>query len=234
MREIKKQILDRQRAGRGRLSARPSEVKDAAPAAGLHRLGLDGKRDGLVYVPAGYRADSPAPLALMLHGAGGDAHQGISLLRSYADKAGFILLATASEGATWDVIAGRYGPDVDTINRALGQTFSHYNIDSARIAVGGFSDGASYALSLGLTNGDLFTHVIAFSPGFMSVSAQEGAPRLFISHGARDSVLPIKSCSRRIVPQLERAGYSVRYREFDGPHTVPLEIALEAVEWFIE
>ena len=31
----------------------------------------------------------------------------------------------------------------------------------------GFSDGASYALSLGAANGDLFTHIAAFSPGFM-------------------------------------------------------------------
>lgn len=31
----------------------------------------------------------------------------------------------------------------------------------------GFSDGASYALSLGLPNGNLFSHIVAFSPGFM-------------------------------------------------------------------
>ncbi len=39
---------------------------------------------------------------------------------------------------------------------------------------------------------------------------------------------PEERCSRRIVRQLERAGYEVTYREFDGAHTVPLEIALEA------
>jgi predicted esterase len=44
--------------------------------------------------------------------------------------------------------------------------------------------------------------------------------------------LPIDLCSRRIVPRLERAGYDVRYREFDGGHTISPEIALEAVDWF--
>jgi phospholipase/carboxylesterase len=45
-------------------------------------------------------------------------------------------------------------------------------------------------------------------------------------------VLPIDRCSRRIVPQLERARYEIRYREFDGPHTVPESVAREALEWF--
>jgi len=39
-------------------------------------------------------------------------------------------------------------------------------------------------------------------------------------------------CSRRLVPGLRRAGYDVTYREFDGPHTVPLELSREAADWF--
>ncbi|HEY1404673.1 MAG TPA: alpha/beta hydrolase-fold protein [Pyrinomonadaceae bacterium] len=197
-------------------------------------MGLDEGRDGLLYVPRGYRVDRPAPLALMLHGAGGNAQQGLSLLQSFADESGLILLAPHSRRQTWDVIVDRYGADVRYIDRALAQTFSRYAVDRKRIAVGGFSDGASYALSLGLTNGDLFTHVIAFSPGFMSPSRQKGSPRLFISHGTRDQVLPIQRCSRRIVPQVKGAGYDVLYREFDGPHTIPTEIARAAHEWFVK
>ena len=102
-----------------------------------------------------------------------------------------------------------------------------------RRAVVGFSDGASYALSLGPTNGDLFTRVIAFSPGFASPGARRGMPPVFVSHGTRDGVLPIERCSRRIVPRLEREGYEVCYREFDGPHTVPRSIAHEALGWFV-
>jgi phospholipase/carboxylesterase len=105
-------------------------------------------------------------------------------------------------------------------------------VDPGRLAVGGFSDGASYALSLGVDNGDLFSHVLAFSPGFMAPTRRAGSPRFFVSHGTRDGVLPIERCSRRIVPQLERMGYEVTYREFEGGHTVLPEIALEAVGWF--
>jgi phospholipase/carboxylesterase len=215
----------------GRLLARPGEPGKAA-SKGLRQLKLNAGRDGLLYVPAGYQCERPAPLALMLHGAGGDAHQGISLLKYFADETRMLLLAPDSRRQTWDVVAGGYGPDVAYIERALEQTFGLYTVDPACVAVGGFSDGASYALSLGLTNGDLFTHVIAFSPGFMAPAGQRGAPRLFISHGAHDRVLPVDACSRRIVPRVKRAGYDVLYREFDGPHTVPHEIAREAAAWF--
>ncbi len=215
------------------MSARPVEVKETAPK-GLRKLGLDGERDGVLYVPHGYRVERPAPLALMLHGAGGNAQHGLSLLQRFADESGMLLLAPDSRRQTWDVIVDRYGLDVSYIERALAQTFSRYAVDPKRIAVGGFSDGASYALSLGVVNGDLFTHVIAFSPGFMAPTRQQGSPRVFISHGTRDQVLPIQRCSRRIVPQLKGAGYDVWYREFDGGHTIPTEIARGAHEWFVK
>jgi predicted esterase len=99
------------------------------------------------------------------------------------------------------------------------------------VAVGGFSDGASYALSLGLANGYLFTHIIAFSPGFMAPSRLQGRPLIFISHGNHDQVLPVES-TRKIVEELRHAGYDVTYHEFNGPHTVPPAIILEAFEWF--
>ena len=194
---------------------------------------LGAARDSYLYVPATYRAERPVPLVLLLHGAGGHAQQGVGSLRRLADAAGLLLLAPASRGNTWDLLVGRrFGPDLALIDRALGQTFSRYAVAPERVAVGGFSDGASYALSLGITNGDLFGHVVAFSPGFVAPAGQTGSPRIFVSHGTRDRVLPIDRCSRKIVPQLERSGYEVLYREFDGGHTIPPEIATEAVGWF--
>ena len=224
---------DRHAGSGGRLKARPGRAEGVG-AKGLQQLKLEGKRDGLVYVPASYAAARPAPLILMLHGAGGSASGVMPLLQKSADEAGLILLVPDSRGGTWDVIEGGYGPDVSYIDRALAQTFGRYAVDAARVAVGGFSDGASYALSLGVTNGDLFTHVLAFSPGFMSPAGRHGTPAFFVSHGTKDRVLPIDVCSRRLVPEVKRAGYSVEYREFDGGHAVPPEIARDAVEWFLK
>jgi phospholipase/carboxylesterase len=217
---------------KGRLRARPVQVTGSAPV-GLQPLMLGAARDSYLYVPATYRADRPAPLVLLLHGAGGHARQGLDLLRSLADAAGLLLLAPASRDRTWDLLVDRrYGPDAGMIDQALEQTFSRYAIDPERLAIGGFSDGASYALSLGISNGALFTHVIAFSPGFVAPAGHTGSPRIFVSHGVRDGVLPIDRCSRRIVPELQRGGYDVLYREFDAGHTILPEIASEAVGWF--
>jgi acetyl esterase/lipase len=84
--------------------------------------------------------------------------------------------------------------------------------------------------SLGITNGDVFDSVIAFSPGFSAAEARTGRPRFFVSHGTQDPVLPIDQCSRRLVPALEEHGYDVTYREFTGGHEVPPHIMDSAVD----
>lgn len=218
-------------ASEGRLLSRPSQPTEAG-TPGLQPQRLDDARDGFIYVPNSYRSNRPAPLILMLHGAGGDAEGAMNILRKLADPFGTILLAVDSRSSTWDIIMSQYGPDIAFMDRVLAQTFSRYAIDNRRIAIAGFSDGASYALSVGITNGELFTDIIAFSPGFMAPADQIGKPQLFISHGKRDNVLPIERCSRRIVPRLQQAGYEVLYQEFDGSHTVPRAIAQKALEWF--
>jgi phospholipase/carboxylesterase len=165
----------------------------------------------------------------MLHGAGGEAGHSIEMVRAHADRLGAVLLAPTSRGASWDIIAERgFGTDVQAIDNALKRIFAAFPVDPRRVAVSGFSDGASYALSVGLTNGDLFSHVLAFAPGFMVPTRHAGTPSIFISHGVDDRVLPIDRCSRRIVPQLRRAGHEVEYREFAGGHTVPPGIAADA------
>ena len=218
----------------GRLRARPAATSGAGPV-GLRPLELGGARDGYAYVPPTYDAERPAPLVVLLHGAGEDARDGLALLRAQADEAGLILLAPSSLEYTWDLLVSRrYGSDVTALDRALEHVFSRYAVDTTRIAVGGYSDGASYALSLGITNGDLFTDVLAFSPGFVAPNIRRvGSPRIFVSHGTRDRWLPVDRCSRVIVPRLQSAGYEVCYREFEGGHVVPPEIALGAVCWFV-
>ncbi|MDQ4130053.1 MAG: phospholipase [Actinomycetota bacterium] len=217
----------------GRLRARPNQAPPSGVPAGLHPLGLGEGRDGLIYVPPASRPDLPRPLVIALHGAGGDAHGGLAPLLPFADRAGLLLLAPESRDRTWDLMSGGLGSDVAFIDGALVQTFARHVVDPARIAIQGFSDGAAYALSLGLANGDLLGHIIAFSPGFSAPPQRRGRPRVFVSHGRRDEVLPIDATSRRIVADLRKHGYDFVYREFDGGHALPAEIAREAVDWFL-
>lgn len=212
-----------------RLEFPPALPRGPRLPAGTSALGLEKRRDTLVRAPAG--DDRPAPLIVLLHGAGGDPAHALDLLQHLPEAAGAVLLAPQSRRTTWDVIAGGWGPDVELIQRALHAVTARRAIDPTRLVIGGFSDGASYALCLGLANGDVFSSVLAFSPGFAAPLRQEGRPRVFISHGTEDQVLPIEPCSRRIVRQLRIAGYELRYREFPGGHTVPPALAAEAVSW---
>jgi phospholipase/carboxylesterase len=216
----------------GKVSARPSP-KPSAPAftPGLHWLDV-GARKPALFVPNGLDPNQRMPLVVLLHGAGGAAGDILPLMQGAAEADKFLVLAPQSQGRTWDVILGTYGPDIEALDRALDIVFHAQAVDPERIAVAGFSDGASYALSLGLANGNLFGDVLAFSPGFMAPAAISGKPRIFISHGTDDTVLPIDRCSRRIVPQLRREGYDVEYREFHGPHVVPPEMVIAALQRF--
>ena len=216
-------------ASEGRLGARPQPHRRHAgsPRPGLQTVARG--EGGLLYIPSGYRPGRRWPLVVLLHGAGSDARSGIAPLAQLADGAGTILLAPDSRDRTWDAVLDGYGPDVASIDALLEDVFERFSVDPKRLALGGFSDGASYALSLGLANGDLFTHLIAFSPGFIPPGRRRGRPAVYVSHGVSDPVLPVGRCSRRIVPSLRRAGYDVDYREFPGGHTVPPDLAREAL-----
>lgn len=187
----------------------------------------------MVYLPHGHAPGTAIPLLVVLHGAGGRAPDLVPHFTETADARGYAILATQAHGRTWDVILGGYGADVVDLDRALRALFAQVAIDPGRIGISGFSDGASYALSIGLINGELFRDVLAFSPGFSAETRRSGRPRIFISHGVDDAVLPIDACSRRIVAQLRRAGYDLDYREFEGGHSVPTEMVTAAIARFL-
>jgi len=216
-----------------RLTARPG-TPTLEPAVGLSPLGVGGSRDGVLYVPESYSADTPMPLFVGLHGAGSEGRDWQSYY-ARAENHGFVLLAPDSRAATWDLLYGQFGADVVFLDQALQHVFDRCLIDPTRIALGGFSDGATYALSLGVSNGDLFTHLVAYSPGSLRPSDPlVGEPRIFISHGTRDEVLPVEVTRDGIVPALTEAGYDVTYREHVGFHEVPYAISEAALAWFLD
>lgn len=209
----------------GRLTSRPSSTATATAEPGLHDL--DG--DAVLLVPTA--PARPAALLVFLHGAGGSGRDALRHVQAAAEAAGVVVLAPTSVGATWDLLTGRLGRDVSAIDRALAHAFALHPVD--RVGIGGFSDGASYAVSLGLANGDLAAAVLAFSPGFLAPPAQVGAPRVWVSHGTADAVLPVDPCGRRVVAQLTAAGYDVTYEEFAGGHVVPPHLVAAAFGWWL-
>jgi predicted esterase len=212
------------------LAAEPISGQELTP--GQYPLKLDNSRDGLVYIPRGYKPGVAAPLVVMFHGAGGS---GLSTAYTFpiADELGIIILAPDSrDERTWDVILTGFGPDLEFLGAAFRQTVARCTVDRQRMAIGGHSDGATMALSLGIGMGDTFGAIMAFSPGVMSPAQVSGKPRIFISHGLSDPVMPIDVTSRTFVPRLKALGYDVTYREYEGGHGAPAPIVHEGFVWF--
>jgi phospholipase/carboxylesterase len=221
-------------AAAGAMAIAPAaRVRASDPARiGAQPLKLGDDRDGILYVPRGYKPDAAAPMVLMLHGAGGTG-QSVSYTFEIADDLGIVVLAPDSrDEATWDLLLHGYAEDVEFIGRALKDTYARCNVDRKRMAIAGHSDGASYALSLGIGTGDTFGHIMAFSPGVMQPAEVHGKPKIFISHGLSDPIMPIDVTSRTFVPRLKKLGYDVTYREYEGRHGVPPAIVREGFEWF--
>jgi predicted esterase len=219
---------------RTRLTARPG-TPTRTVTAGVFSLGGTAGHDGFLYVPQSYVAGTATAFVLALHGAGGNSDGPLTFLGPYAEQHGFLLLAVDAYGITWDAISDGYGPDVEFLDLTLRAAFDRCSVDPARLVIEGFSDGASYALGLGLANGDLFSRIVAFSPGFIPPGSTpvSGLPEVFVSHGVQDPVLPIEGASRTIVPRLQNDGYAVTYVEFDGGHTIPSSVAAQATEWLM-
>ena len=219
--------------GDPRLTARPHTPFEPY-TTGASQVGLESGRDGILFIPESYSPDTPLPLFVAMHGAGGSAVDWAPFYER-CEARGIILLAIDSRNSTWDrIVYGQFSSDVWYLAAALKHTFDRCAVDPMRVALAGFSDGASYALSLGVSNGDLFTHLVAFSPGFLSAAEPVvGKPLVVVSHGTQDLILPVQGSRDVIVPGLERSGYEVTYHEFEGGHQVPRSISDAAFDWFL-
>lgn len=217
----------------GRLTFKPTAPYRAPLPPGRNALGIAAERDAVLYVPAALDAALPVPLVVLFHGAGGSAEKILPVLQQQADFHRFSILAPQSMLITWDIVIGGNGPDRDRLDWALYETAAHFAIDPRHLAFAGFSDGGSYALSMGLTNGALVSHIIAMSAGFMAVTMPEGEPRVFIAHGLHDEQLPIATSGRANTGKLQEAGYDVQYVEFNGPHKPQPSVVALAMNFFL-
>lgn len=223
------------------LSTKPPLTAPATPEKRSGVLTLAG--GAFAYLPKGLTG-APVPLLVAFHGAGGQASDVLASFRVDADRDGFILLIPTPKGATWDMVddlrrrfglemnlTPRYGKDLKALDMALTDIFAKVAIDPARVGVMGFSNGATYALSVGTANPQLFGTVIAFSPGPAFLGKLDPKQRIFISHGKQDEALPY-SYTRAIVTRLRVKKARVTFESFEGGHGIPRDIRAKGIAFF--
>jgi phospholipase/carboxylesterase len=96
------------------------------------------------------------------------------------------------------------------------------------IALVGFSQGAMLSIDVALAGAPLVDRVVAMSgvllvdsvPGLVASRPSSPRPRFLLSHGRQDPVVPFASGDRARA-LLEKRGFAVTWRPFDGGHEIP-------------
>lgn len=159
-----------------------------------------------IYAPPGVRG--PAPLVIVLHGAGGDESMfleayGGGVMRSLADEHGLIVCSPS----TTALLAG---PAVfDGIVDLLA---SWYDLDHDRIYVIGHSMGGGAALGVARSRAGVIAAVAGLAPGGRITADREGRfPPTLIVGAALDPIIP-EPRVRAMAQQGIAAGLPVEYR----------------------
>lgn len=225
-------MIDAHLAGRLDFAHRLPTAPPLPP--GRHGLGLFETRDAVLVVPPGLDPRRPTPLVVLFHGGGGGAERILPMLEAHARERGFLLLVPQSLFPTWDLVIAGHGPDRERLDSALAHVASRFLLDPTRLIFAGHSDGGSYALSIGLANGDRVSHLVISSAGFLAPLMQAGAPRIFLSHGLRDEQIPIARSAHVHAARLRQAGYDVTFVDYDGPHAWQPSVVARAVAFMLE
>jgi phospholipase/carboxylesterase len=213
--------------------------EDGARVGVLHARNDRSSRGGLsLYVPETWDGRGPAALVVALHGGSG---HGRDFLWSWVREArarGALLLSPTAQERTWSIMGGE---DVDAprLRAAVEDVAARYHVDRARVLLTGMSDGATYALVCGLTDGMPFTHLApacgVLHPFLLAgggIAAARGRP-IYLIHGALDWMFPVPT-ARMARAALETAGARVVYREIDDlSHTYPRDENPRILDWLL-
>lgn len=193
----------------------------------------------------------PPPLLVMLHGYGANESDLLGLV-PYLDER----LHIASVRGPLRIDAGSYGwyrvthtaggPVVHEgeehesrkrLARFIDEMVEAHNVDTKKVFLLGFSQGATLALSLALTIPERLGGTVAFSGRVMrEVSGSIASPealaqaKIFMAHGLHDDVIPIGR-ARASKEFLSGLDVDLTYREYSASHQISPDMLTHAGEW---
>jgi phospholipase/carboxylesterase len=223
------------------LRVEPSRPEGEIGSAGGGLVTIsNGVTQGFLLLPESIEPTRAYPLVTVLHGAG---RQDELLVRAYRDEPArrdALFFIPRSTSPTWDLIVGDDRPDLDFLEHAYAEIYRRVPVDHTRQALIGYSDGASYALAIGLSNPRLFSAVMGWAAGFVvfdtsAVAPTDPRPRILLEHGTHDPVFPFEEIALRNCAILRRLGYEVELRVDEGGiHWPSPAFQSAALDWFLE
>ena len=190
-----------------------------------------------LYVPEAWDGQASMPLVVALHGGSGHGRDFLwSWLREARGRNVLVLSPTAQD-RTWSIMGGA-DVDADRLRETIESVAARYPVDRARVLLTGMSDGATYALLLGLRSGPPFTHLAPACGVLHPLLFAGGLDRaqdfpIYLIHGALDWMFPVYT-ARMGRDALLSAGARLVYREIeDLSHTYPRDENPRILEWLV-
>lgn len=227
------ELLEDVRAGRPPLATRRGDIHLA------YRAETDGQLQPYrIFVPSGYHPARQWPLAIALHGWGGDENSLFEgrqngELKRVAEERGYLVACPKGGGPT-SLYLGNGERDVLAVIRQMQRD---YQVDADRIYLLGHSMGGYGTWSIAVNHPEIFAAIAPVS-GLGSILIQARLKNLrhipwLVTHGVKDLTVSIEE-SRRMVAAGRRLGIEIRFDEVAaGDHFNVFGPALRGIfAWF--
>lgn len=180
-----------------RQAAKPAAIEHAPSAPPVPAPIVGGARPVGVHVPSAYRAETPAPLVVMLHalGVNGELEEWFFRLRPHADARAFLYVAPdGTQGKDgrrfWNAIDGQ--ADVDDVGYLTGlvdEIAARWSIDRKRVYLVGHSNGGMMAHRLACAHPERFAAIASVAGAIVSSCAAKEPVAALEVHGTEDQTV---------------------------------------------
>lgn len=215
------------------------DVEEQENASPVGEIRLEqGDASAVLLTPSEIDPNRRYPLFTVFHGAGRQDAMLVKACRGEPDRRNAFFLVPRSVEPTWDLIVRGPRSDLDFLEYAYDLIARRYPIDPGRRVLIGYSDGASYALSLALSNPRVFEAALCWAAGFVvldreNVAEGDPKPRIYLEYGTHDELFAFDQVALPMKQNLEQAGYSVEFSVDEGGRHWPSgSFQGEALDWY--
>ena len=215
------------------------EPRDEVAPTGFVQI-EHGEARGVLLTPEEIDPERPYPLFTVFHGAGRQDEMLVKACRREPEARQAFFFIPRSVAPTWDLIAGGEGEDFAFLEHAWDLIYRRYPIDPERQSVIGYSDGASYALSLALSSPGFFDAALCWAAGFVvmdrrAVGEKSRRTRMYLEYGTHDELFGFKEVALPMRERLEAAGYAVEFSVDEGGRHWPSgDFQSQALDWYFQ